>query len=61
MDLIVDACNVVRTTTYFMPFMLSSRPLPDLVDKRVEVFEISEKDFVNSKGRKLRLSFAATE
>ena len=47
-------------TTYFMPFMLSSRPVPDLVDKRVEVFEISEKDFVNSKGRKLELSFPAT-
>ena len=47
-------------TTYFMPFMLSSRPLPDLVDKRVEVFEISEKDFVNSKGRKFELSFPAT-
>ena len=51
----------MRTTTYFMPFMLSSRPLPDLVDKRVEVFEISEKDFVNSKGRKLELSFVATD
>ena len=44
-----------------MPFMLSSRPLPDLVDKRVEVFEINEKDFVNSKGRKLELSFVATD
>ena len=42
-----------------MPFILSSRPLPDLVDKRVEVFEINEKDFVNSKGRKLELSLAA--
>ena len=47
--------------TYFMPFMLSSRPLPDLVDKRVEVFEIREKDFANFKGRKLELSLAATE
>ena len=42
-----------------MPFMLSSRPLPDLVDKRVEVLEISEKDFVNSRGRNLEFSLVA--
>ena len=46
-------------STYFMPFMLYSRPLPDLVAKRVEVFEISEKDFINSRGRNLELSLAA--
>ena len=45
---------------YFIPFMLSKRPLPDLVDMREEVFETREKDLTSSMLRLLELVVMAT-
>ena len=39
--------NLIRKDTHFIPFMLSSRPLPDFVESKVVVFVTSEKDKTN--------------
>ena len=42
--------------------MLSKRPLPDLVDKRVDAFETRENDFTRSRDKLLELvAMAASE
>ena len=42
-----ELMNLIREATHFIPFMLSSRPLPDFVESKVAVFVTSEKDMTN--------------
>ena len=45
----LELVNLIRKDTHFIPFMLSSRPLPDFVESKVVVFVKSEKDMTNCK------------